>query len=166
MSNATNISVARDDGTSITLVPVSSQSRNGVTEVIFRELSATKSLAACVVLTLSAETLKSGVIKTSRKLEVPIMEIIPSGAVNADGRTASPKVSHIETDVRTRFHHPRCTATERADSYRMASHVDISGSATANACVVTATTAADTFRDVASTFQVPYGDVNYVWPSA
>lgn len=166
MSNATNISLARDDGTNITLVPVSSQSRNGVTEVIFRELSTVKPLAACVTLTLSAEVLKSGVIKTSRKLEVPIMEIIPAGAVSADGRTAAPKVSHIETDVRTRFHHPRSISTERADSYRMATHLDMSGHATANTGVSPSPVTAYLYRDITSAHQVPYGDINYVWPSA
>lgn len=166
MSNATNMSVARDDGTNITLVPVSSMTEKGVTTLIFRELAAAKPLQACVTVTLTAETLKSGVVKTTRKLEVPIMEIIPAGSVNADGRTAAPKVSHIETDIRTRFHHPRCTATERADSYRMALNVDGYGGATANTTNSPHSVTAYLFRDIASGSQVPYGDIQYVWPSA
>lgn len=166
MANATNISVARDDGTNLTLVPVSSSTDRGVVTLVFRELSAVKPLMACVRLTISAEEMKSGVMKITRKLEVPIMEIIPAGSVNADGRTAAPAVSHIETDIRTRLHHPLSTATERADSLRMGSHLDCGGAAAPNTILGAGGATAFTFRDTASTNQIPYGDVNFVWPSA
>lgn len=166
MSNATNISVARDDGTSITLVPVSSQSEKGVMVLAFRELSAIKPVDACIRLTFYAEKMKSGVTKVTRKLEVPIMEIIPAGAVNSDGRVAAPAVSHVETDIRVRFHSPRCTPTERADSLRMANHVDCYGGSTVNTMVSPATTTAFSYRDAAVASQALYADVNFVWPSA
>jgi hypothetical protein len=166
MPNATNISIARDDGTSITLVPVSSSSEKNVTTVLFRELNNSKPLMACVQVTLSAETMKSGVIKATRKLEVPIMEIIPLNAVNADGRVAAPRVSHIETDIRTRFHSPYSTPTERADSFRMASHVDCYGGVGVNTLVNPASVTAFSFRDIDSVSQVPFADINFVWPSA
>ncbi|MFZ6846584.1 hypothetical protein, partial [Undibacterium sp. RuTC16W] len=150
----------------ITLVPVSSNTVNGVTSVVFRELAASKPDMACVRLTLSAEKMKSGVVKTTRKLEVPIMRIIPAGAVSADGRVAAPEVSHVETDIRTRFHHPLSTATERADSLRMGNHADCSGNAAANAGVNAQNNVANNYRDVGANFQIPYADVNYVWPSA
>lgn len=166
MSNATNISIARDDGTSITLVPVSSSTEGGVTEIVFRELSQVKPILACVRVTLLAEVLKSGVTKVTRKLEVPILEIIPAGAVNSDGRVASPAVSHVETDIRTRFHHPLSNATERADSMRMGSHLDCSGHATVNTYLGPGAPTANIFRDVLPGYQVPYSDINLVWPSA
>lgn len=166
MSNATNISVRRDDGTDLTLVPVSSKSENGITEVFFRELSTTKSEMACVRLTLMVEQLKSGVKKITRKLEVPIMAIIPAGSVNSDGRTATPAVDHIETDIRVRYHHPLSNATERADSLKMGTYIDCSGHATPGTIRSPASAIANEYRDTPAAFQVPYGDINYVWPSA
>lgn len=165
MSNAINIVIKRDDATDLTLIPVSSYSQDGVLSASFRELSTTKPLAACVRLTLEAELLKSGVMKVTRKLEVPVMEIIPNGAVNADGRTAAPAVSHVETDIRTRYHHPRSTATERADSLKMATHVDAGAGGPGQGLGITGAVAY-AWRDVASNYQIPYGDINYVWPSA
>lgn len=166
MPNATNISVTRDDGTALTLIPISSNQSGNVTQVVYRELSTSKSDMACVRITLTWEKMKSGVIKTTRKLEVPIMKIIPAGAVSADGRTAAPEVSHYETDIRTRFHSPFSTLTERADSYRMATHIDMSGNATVNGGVAPNVVTANIYRDIAVANQVPYADLNYVWPSA
>lgn len=167
MSNATNIVLKRDDATDLTLVPVSSYSSGeGKLTASFRELSTTKPLAACVRLTVEVESMKSGVMKVTRKLEVPVMEIIPAGAVNADGRTAAPAVSHVETDIRTRYHHPRSTATERADSLKMATHVDVGASSGAGGGLGVTSTTAFAWRDVTASFQIPYGDINYVWPSA
>jgi hypothetical protein len=94
------------------------------------------------------------------------MEIIPLDAVNADGRVAAPRVSHVETDIRTRFHSPYSTPTERADSLRMANHVDSYGGSSANTHIDPATVTAYTYRDIEATRQVPYADINFVWPSA
>lgn len=166
MSNATNMSVRRDDGSDITLVPIFSKTENGVTEIMFRELNSTKSEMACVRCTLMVETLKSGVKKITRKLEVPIMAIIPAGSVNSDGRTATPVVDHVETDIRVRYHHPLSTPTERADSLKMGNYIDASGHVTAGSTMSAATATANTYRDVTAAYQVPYGDINFVWPSA
>lgn len=166
MSNATNMSVRRDDGTDVTLVPVSSGVENGAMVLVFRELSTTKPEMACIKLTLTVETLKSGVKKITRKLEVPVMAIIPAGSVNADGRTAAPAVDHVETDIRVRYHHPMSNASERADSLRMGNYIDSSGHVTAGNTMAPSAAAASTYRDVISAYQIVYGDVNFVWPSA
>lgn len=166
MSNATNMAVRRDDGTDIILVPVSSNAEKGILEISFRELSVTKPEMACVRLTISVEQLKSGVKKITRKLEVPIMAIIPAGSVNSDGRTAAPAVDHVETDIRIRYHHPNSNATERADSLKMGNYIDCSGHVTPATMMSPAVGTANTFRDVAAAFQMVYGDVNFVWPSA
>lgn len=167
MSNATNISATRDDGTSIVLIPVSSGGiGDGKSAVVFRELSPTKPDDACVRLTLESELLKSGIRKITRTVEVPIMEIIPANAVNSDGRVAAPLVSHVEKDVRIRFHHPRCTATERADSLRIANHIDAYGGSTAGGGTFAGSSTPYIYRDVVAAQQTLYGDVNYVWPSA
>lgn len=166
MPNATNILVRREDLSDVTLVPVSSLSENGKTTVVFRELSTSKPDAALITMTLSTEVLKTGVRKNTRTLMVPVMEIIPSGAVNSDGRTAAPKVSHYETDVRTRYHSPRSNPTERADSLRMANHVDVGAAATAAQGSAPWGSTANSYRDLTSTYQAPYADIYSVWPSA
>lgn len=166
MPNATNIVLRRDDGTDLTLVPVSSLAQNGVMTITFRELSATKPEMACVRVTITAEKMKSGVMKITRKLEVPVMAIIPANAVNADGRTAAPQVDHVETDIRVRFHSPYSNATERADSLRLANHLDIGATSSAGSFINPAQATAFVYRDGAAANQLPYGDVNYVWPSA
>lgn len=163
---ATNISVRRDDGTDLTLVPVSSITEGQAVSTVWRELSTTKSEQACVRLTQTVERMKSGVTKVTRKLEVPVMEIIPAGSVNSDGRTAAPAVSHVETDIRTRFHHPLSNATERADSLKMGTNLDASGHVTAATGLSPTVVTANAWRDAASAYQLVYGDVNFVWPTA
>lgn len=166
MGAAINLSVRRDDATDITLVPVSGTYEKGIQSIVYRELSTTKPEGACIRLTLTSEEMKSGVKKLTRKLEVPIMAIIPAGSVNSDGRTAAPAVDHVETDIRVRYHHPNSTATERADSLRLGSHIDIGATTTAGGGVGPASTTPYAFRDIPSANQVPYGDINYVWPNA
>lgn len=166
MANATNVIIRLDDGTDVTLVPISSLYENGKTIVRYRELNSSKSLDACVRLSLESETLKSGVVRNVRKLEVPVMEIIPSGAVNSNGYVASPKVSHVETDIRTRLHSPRSTPAERANSMKLGCHVDTGAGATAGQALSSGSPTANTWRDAASSYVVPYADINYVYPSA
>lgn len=158
-----NYVIRRDDGTDVTLVPVSDSTDKGVRTLIYRELSTSKPVLACITLTLAVEKFKSGVLKLTRKLEVPVMKIIPAGAVNADGRVAAPDVSHVDTDIRVRLHSPLTTATERADSLKMANYVDCSGHATAGSFLSPASTTANTYRDASSAYRFVYGDVNLVW---
>lgn len=166
MANATNVIVRLDDATDVTLVPVSSLNENGKTVVRYRELNASKSLDACIRMSLESETLKSGVVRNVRKLEIPVMEIIPSGAVNSNGYVASPKVSHVETDIRTRLHSPRSTATERANSLKVGCHIDIGAGSTAGQGANAYSATASVWRDLPSSYPVPYADINYVYPSA
>jgi len=166
MANATNVIVRLDDATDVTLVPVSSLNEGGKTVVRYRELNSSKSLDACVRMSLESETLKSGVVRNVRKLEVPVMEIIPSGAVNSNGYVATPKVSHVETDIRTRLHSPRSTPAERANSLKMGCHIDTGAGATAGLAIGATTPTAYVWRDVGVGNVAPYADVNYVFPSA
>lgn len=166
MANATNVVVRLDDATDVTLVPVSSLNENGKTIVRYRELNASKSLDACIRMSLETETLKSGVVRNVRKLEIPVMEIIPAGAVNSDGRVAAPKVSHVETDIRTRLHSPRSTPTERANSLKMGCHIDAGAGSTAGQSASPASATAYYWRDIGSYYVAPYADINYVFPSA
>lgn len=167
MPSAANIVIRLDDTTDVTLVPVSSLYEKGKVIVRYRELNSAKSLDACIRLTLESETLNSGVVRNVRKLEIPVMEIIPPGAVNSNGYVATSKVSHVETDIRTRLHSPRSTPTERANSLKAGTHVDIGAGSAVGAAVLGITGApANAWRDAANTYAVPYADINYVWPSA
>lgn len=166
MANATNVIVRLDDGTDVTLVPVSSLNEGGKVTVRYRELNASKSLDACIRMSLESETLKSGVVRNVRKLEVPVMEIIPAGAVNSDGYVATPKVSHVETDIRTRLHSPRSTPTERANSLKMGCHIDAGANSTAGSALSVASPTAYVWRDAGASSTVPYADIQYVFPSA
>lgn len=60
---------------------------------------------------MSLETLKSGVVKTETRVEVPVMESV-SGQ-NAAGYTAAPKVAYVNTMVFTGWHHERSDLTGR-----------------------------------------------------
>lgn len=60
---------------------------------------------------MTLETLKSGVVKSETRVEVPVMESI-SGQ-NAAGYTAAPKVAYTHTVVFTGWHHERSDVAGR-----------------------------------------------------
>lgn len=60
---------------------------------------------------LIKEKLKSGVVKLTARLEVPVMESV-SGQ-NASGYTAPPKVANVERTEMVEFVHPRSIETNR-----------------------------------------------------
>lgn len=57
------------------------------------------------------ETLKSGVVKTTSRLDLPVMESV--SGVNASGYTAPPKVANVERFEKVTYAHPRSIETNR-----------------------------------------------------
>lgn len=86
------------------------------------EITYAGSTEAQVRLTITHETLKSGVVRVERKLEVPVMEVV-TGA-NAQGYSAAPKVAYIDTDLRVMYHHPRSTVAGRRLIRQMGNNLD------------------------------------------
>jgi hypothetical protein len=78
---------------------------------LWRELIATVPTESQISVTMSTETLKSGVTVSTMDAQVPVMESI-SGQ-NAAGYTAAPKVAYIDREVVTHYGHPRSTVAGR-----------------------------------------------------
>jgi len=72
--------------------------------------------------TLIKETLKSGVVKTTSRLEVPVMESV-SGQ-NAQGYTAPPKVANVERCEKVQYSHPRSIETTRRVADQMLKNIE------------------------------------------
>ena len=63
------------------------------------------------------ETLKSGVVKTTCRLDLPVMESV--SGVNASGYTAPPKVANVERFEKVTYAHPRSIETNRRIAAQM-----------------------------------------------
>lgn len=77
----------------------------------WREANASLPVYAQIDLTISIETLKSGVFAVEAVVQVPTMESV-SGQ-NSSGYTAAPKVAFVDRHVYKSFAHPRSTITGR-----------------------------------------------------
>lgn len=113
MSAMANL-VAFDGATvpvSHTFTPISQKTEKGVTEAYWRELNAALPIIAQNRVTVSTQTLKSGVIKTELRVVVPVMEAV-AGA-NAAGYTAAPKVAFEDTVIVTSFNSARSSTAHK-----------------------------------------------------
>lgn len=125
MSAIANITVFDGAATPVshTLTPISvSKPKNGRIEAFWRETGLAVPTIAQPRLLLANERLKSGVYVSERTLEIPVMESI-SGQ-NAAGYTASPKVAHIQKDVRKQFMHERSDTAGRRLTRQMGNNLD------------------------------------------
>lgn len=112
------------------------------------------------------EAMKNGKTKVNCKLAVPIMEVVPAGTVNSEGRQAGPAVADLESVSCTFFFSPRGTTDTRAEIVRMFMGI-MQGASNANGGGTSPITgAAHAYRDVVNTQQVPYGLVNLLFPGA
>lgn len=66
---------------------------------------------------LEEVTLKSGDIKTTAKLEVPVMETV--GTANSSGYVAAPKVAYVNTWIITSFKNRRHTIADASNGLKM-----------------------------------------------
>jgi hypothetical protein len=113
MSQIANITVFDGAATPVshTLVPVSVTREGKKVTAYWREQIASLPVEAQVSLTLTLETLKSGVVRCEAVVDVPIMETVTNQ--NAAGYTAAPKKAYSDREVWTGFAHPRSTITGR-----------------------------------------------------
>lgn len=111
----TNILIKDDAGTptEFTLVPISDDPPT------YRAAVAGVPLAGQPRLTvMDTETLKSGDLKITAKLELPVMETLGASGTSA-GYVAPPKVAYVNTAITTFFVSSRSTIEDRANLLKM-----------------------------------------------
>lgn len=95
------------------LVPIDNKVLvDGSRYALWRESLASVPVAAQVRVEAKQVLLKSGVLRTSYRATVPVMEAV--AGQNAAGYTASPKVAFEDVAEVVTYAHPRSTGTSRA----------------------------------------------------
>lgn len=124
MSAFANIAVYDGAATPVlhTLVPISiaNSSKDEIT-ALYREEIAGIPTEAQVSATLKWKKLPSGVIQTTVRIDVPVMET--ALMANSAGYTAAPKVAYVDSVFMTQYHHPRSTITGRRLARQLAVNV-------------------------------------------
>lgn len=116
MPAMTNLLVKDDAATPTTWTLEPIQDSNG--ESIWRSAVSTAPIEGQVRLTATTVQLKSGVFKTTAKLEVPVMETLGASGSSV-GYVAPPKVAYVTTAIFTMFADKRSTAQDRANAFRL-----------------------------------------------
>lgn len=93
------------------------QQPDGSTVASWAERIATLPDEAQVRFALISRTLKSGVVETRGRLDVPVMEAV--GGANAAGYTAPPKVAYVDSEEVISRKHPRSTSLSRQVALQM-----------------------------------------------
>jgi len=124
MSAIANITVFDGAATPVshTLLAVSVTRDKGRVEAFWRESLASLPAYAQVRCTMSIERLRSGVYKTEKLTEVPVMEAVLNQ--NAAGYTAAPKVAHTMTIRETGLFHERSDVAGRRLIRQMSINID------------------------------------------
>jgi hypothetical protein len=155
----TNILV-KDDATTpteFTLVPISDN------PVTYRASVAGVPLSGQPRLIVSEpETLKSGDLKITVKLEVPVMETLGASGTSA-GYVAPPKVAYVNTGIFTMFASSRSTNADRANLLKMIVGFLQGASATTATGILANTAAGDAWKN--SVLPGPLTFVNAVPPA-
>lgn len=107
-----------------TLVPISVAREKDSVVADWSEQLAGLPIEAQVRVKATKTSMKNGIVRTSTRVEVPVMEAI--GAQNAAGYTAAPKVAYIDTVEIVSYAHPRSTITGRRLVRQLA--INIAGS--------------------------------------
>lgn len=113
MSQMANFTVYDGSATPVAHVMVGiSIQREGDTIVAnYRENLASLPVEAQVNCIVTAQKLKSGVIRSSVRFNVPVMEAV--NGQNSAGYTAAPKVAYVNTTELVSYAHPRSTTESR-----------------------------------------------------
>lgn len=93
------------------LVPISYENVKGKASALWREQLANVPDSGQVTVSVSKETLKSGITRSVVRIEAPSMEAT-TGA-NLYGYTAAPKVAHVDTIEIVQYSHDRSTLVSR-----------------------------------------------------
>lgn len=102
-------------------VPVSVTREKDSVVAEYREQIASLPAEAQGRVTVIKTSLKNGIIRTSTRVEIPVMEAI--GAQNAAGYTAAPKVAFIDTCDIVSYASPRSTITGRRTVRQLAVNI-------------------------------------------
>lgn len=161
MPSMTNILLKKDDGTDNTYYPVTDRPsphwRTNVSGI---------GDSGQARLEFQTEKMKNGKTRANLKVTQPIMEVIPSGSVNAMGIQAAPMVADEESVSITFYLSPRGTNETRADLFRQVAHLLQGAGANTTMNLVVSGVTADVIRDCAAASPVPYGIVNLLWPGS
>lgn len=113
MSNIADITVFDGAATPVshTLKAISVARKGNTIEAYWREALVSLPTYAQVSVKMELETLKSGVMRCSVEVQVPVMESV--SGVNASGYTAAPKVAYVDRAKYEQFSHPRANITGR-----------------------------------------------------
>lgn len=77
----------------------------------WREVAAGLPTEASIVITITQRVLKSKVVETRTRVDVPVMESV--AGQNSSGYTAAPKVAYTDSDEWVSYAHPRSVPTGR-----------------------------------------------------
>lgn len=99
-------------------------------------------------LTLTSEDVKSGALKLTAKLEVPVMETLGASGTSA-GYVAPPKVAYVNSAIFTQFVDPRSTIADRSNLLKLALGFLQGASATTATGILANTAAGDAFKNSA-----------------
>lgn len=161
MGQMTNLLVKDDTPTTAvehTFVPVTD-----TPNAIWRDTISGVPLDGQARLTFSEERTRSGLVKSSVKLEVPVMEELGTAGTQA-GYVAAPKVAHTLTGIFSMFSDPgRATDQNRADCLRMLVGILQGASSTTNTGVLAQSSAANAFK--ASTLPITQAVVSVLKPN-
>lgn len=134
MSAIANLVVYDRSAVAHTFVPVLVTREKGKVVALYREQVTGVPVEAQTSVTVSNETLPSGVNKVEIQVATPVMESV--SGVNAAGYTAAPKVAHIPRLVLTGYFSGRSSDTNRAQIRQFMSNI-VNGQITAYTTIYT-----------------------------
>lgn len=115
-----------------------------------------------ITFSLNQETLKSGTVKMTGKLEVPVMETLGASGTST-GYVAPPRVAHKTVAIFTMFTDKRATTQNRADTLKMMLGLLQGASSTTATGVLANTSAGNAF--VNTVLPVPNALIHVIQPS-
>jgi hypothetical protein len=159
MADMSNILVQDDTDTTVTFLPVSNANQN----LVWRANLIGVPIDGQARLTATWEKLKSGDYRLSAKLEVPVLETIGSAA--ATGYVAAAKVAYVMVGIFTMFAPARSSSADRANIYRMMTHLMMGASSTVDTGIDARAAATGSFSGVEAAKVLPYSFINVVMPN-
>lgn len=123
MSNIANIAVYDGQSTPVlhTFVADSVSKSGNIITALWKETVAGVPDEAQGRLTMKRATLKSGVVRTSVRVDLPVMESV--SGVNAAGYTAAPKVAYVDSTEVVNYSSKRATIAGRRSCRMLAVNV-------------------------------------------
>lgn len=158
-----NILLRKDDATDVTFLPVGDVNNNGVIEWRGNVTGLGLEAQQRIIQRVSRDA-KTNRVRVNIQLTQPIMEVIPSGSVAANGYQAAPRVADTDSISVTGYFSSRGTNETRADLARMIADLICGAGSTAAQVVLPTSASIDIYRDCTQGYLVPYGFVNLLFP--